>query len=748
MKKLLALLMAFSVTAAFAGCGNNQTAISENPLEDSEILEEEQNVLNFKPEKLQTTAFSKGEMYEFDEEAAVPAYEVENGLSNIVNLNQFKYGTDKQGDYYFAFELDENAEKFLEENGFVVLDNSGYGGSQYYGRYERNRYNYIPSFITTDSALHTFHLLYDYVLKDVERKSLLESLLNLTVNMEKASFEALEKLRGTDWENAAKRNVAYFNVAARLLDDNFSVRDEVRDIVMSELKLINGHEGVAASPIINMGQEFSSPEDAYMVDYTQFIERGHYTQSEELKAYFRASMWYGQMTMRTKSPDEVKSAILMTVSLCEGENITRWKNIFDTVNFFVGECDDITPLDYMEALSLLYGEDAPFEDLLDEPKFEEVYEEIKRMPPPRVNSIPIFDDEIVEDRDEAVTGFRFLGQRFTIDADIMQRLMDRSTKDRMLPVSLDIPAVFGSDEALGILEEDYEAFAYEGYEENMEQARDFISSLDDETWVSNLYYSWLNSLRPLTEEKEEGLPLFMQNDAWERKDLNTFLGSYTELKHDTLLYGKQPMAEMGGGGEENVPAAPDDRGYVEPQPEIFGRLANLAKQTREGLLNAELLTEEAGEVLELYYDIASTLRDLAVKEIRNEQLTEEEYSLIRLYGGQLEHIWDVAKEDEMMAAGYPGKESFQAEHPDAVISDIATDPNGSCLEEATGYAKNIVVAFPRDGEVALGVGTVFSHYEFTVPMEERMTDEKWHEKLRMGEVPPVDNWKKSFTYVE
>jgi len=70
----------------------------------------------------------------------------------------------------------------------------------------------------------------------------------------------------------------------------------------------------------------------------------------------------------------------------------------------------------------------------------------------------------------------------------------------------------------------------------------------------------------------------MQNQAWARKDLNTLLGSWTELKHDTILYAKQVYAEMGGGME-----GVDDRGYVEPNPYLYARLAALVNLTREGL---------------------------------------------------------------------------------------------------------------------------------------------------------------------
>ena len=75
--------------------------------------------------------------------------------------------------------------------------------------------------------------------------------------------------------------------------------------------------------------------------------------------------------------------------------------------------------------------------------------------------------------------------------------------------------------------------------------------------------------------------MFMQNEEWAKKNLECFAGSYTELKHDTVLYSKQVMAEMGGGMEEE----PDDRGYVEPEPVVYERFASLAEQTAQGLRN-------------------------------------------------------------------------------------------------------------------------------------------------------------------
>jgi hypothetical protein len=86
-------------------------------------------------------------------------------------------------------------------------------------------------------------------------------------------------------------------------------------------------------------------------------------------------------------------------------------------------------------------------------------------------------------------------------------------------------------------------------------------------------------------------------------------------------------------------------------------------------------------------------------------------------------------------------------HPCGIIADVATDVhNGQVLEEATGYAKEIFVVFPRDGELAIGRGTVYSHYEFKVDAGARMTDEQWHEWMRdqSTPLPTPAAWKTSY----
>ena len=71
-------------------------------------------------------------------------------------------------------------------------------------------------------------------------------------------------------------------------------------------------------------------------------------------------------------------------------------------------------------------------------------------------------------------------------------------------------------------------------------------------------------------------PDFMQTDAWAAKDQQTGFGSYAELKHDTILYTKQAVGEMGAAG----PPPPPSRNWVEPDPVPFARLSAMADADR------------------------------------------------------------------------------------------------------------------------------------------------------------------------
>lgn len=710
------LVMVIILLAGLTGCQSNSQDLSQQKTDtDLPLISSVTGDTSFAPYQEVPVSINP----------SLEDYQVAHDLSNVTNKERFK--------------LSEEAQNLLARNGFVVAPSED---REFFSIYEINRYESIPNFVTTDAMLHNYHLYFSHLLRTLEKDKLCTELVSLTDSMLTESQNQYQALQGTDWENAAKRNVAFFAVAGRLLNPQAAIPSFVRQEVNSELKLINAHqETFLPSPVMNMGNKDTESVESLREDYTQYMARGHYTKSDELKTYFKTMMWYGRMTFRALNEDETKSAALITLMLSRQKDYESWNRIYEPTNFFVGKSDDLGFSQYQKLLEETYG-GIPALDALtgDAGKWQDFLAGIKRLEPPAINSIPIFDETIQPDREMAITGFRFMGQRFTLDASIFQRLVYREVKEnkngerRMLPKGMDIPAAMGSKEAYAILEELGET-GYQNYPENMEKMQNYITKLDDGAWTQNLYWSWLDTLAPLTEAKGKGYPSFMQNQAWTRKQLETYLGNWTELKHDTILYAKQVYAEMGGGDEPL-----DDRGYVEPNPTVYARLAALTRMTIEGLKSRDMLNEGDVNSLERMEELALKLKVIAEKELVNMPLDDEECELIKSFGGQLEHFWLEALRDE--GVDHP---SAAYENPAALIADVATDPNGRVLEEGTGFIGHIYAVVPVDGKLRIAKGAVYSYYEFPWPAEDRLTDEKWKEMLENGEEPDQPAWTKLYT---
>ena len=662
----------------------------------------------------------------------VKTYQTSADLGNVENI----------GDFYLA----DEQKSFLAENGFAV--DVAAGGYEFYEQYEHNRYSMQPNFVTVDSMMHTYHLYFSHLMKNSEKSYLSGTLKDVSAQMLARSQEQLAALKGTEWEQAAQRNVTFFAVGASLLDPSTTVPSEVSSVVSEEVSRINEAAGAAPSSLFS-----TDPDNPVLEDYTQFKPRGYYEGDEQLEQYFRAMMWYGRANFTQKDEDLDRSALLITMALTD-DTLSGWESIYAVTSFFAGASDDCGYYEYQPLLEAAYGAGATVDKLAgDEAAWKHYHELTGKMPAPKINSVVVFDTGEDADHEAEQKGYRFMGQRFTIDAAIMQNLVynkvgeNASGDKRMMPDALDVPAALGSDEALAILEE-RGATGYDGYSDNLQKLRDVYTQDDPALWQASLYAQWLYTLNPLLDEKGEGYPAFMQSKEWARKSLQSYLGSYTELKHDTVLYSKQVMVEMGGGVEDK-----DDRGYVEPEPEVYARLAKLTAATSEGLAKYGMIDSEDAENLRLLQSLAEQLQAISEKELQEESLTDAEYELIRGYGGQLEHFWQEVCKDDATSTNFTGRD-----FPAAVVVDVATNPDeGTCLELGTGKVSKVYALVPVDGKLRIAVGAVYSFYQFEQPASDRLTDSEWREMMGI-ELPAgsqyqyndpayhVEDWTQGFQY--
>jgi hypothetical protein len=631
----------------------------------------------------------------------------------------------------------------LEESGFVVVPA---GREQVYQIYKDADEAGVPAFVTTDAVLHAYHILYDYALRLAELEHFIADLEALNAAMLEAA-EASYRSSAGEVQEAAFQNLAFHAVAGKLLIPDAAMPDAVSDLVEQELELIAEHQGLSISPIFG-----------YYEDYSQYVPRGHYTRNEDFERYFRAMMWYGRMSfhlLNERDPDaarrETRAALLTVRALHEedagGEPALEvWQRIYEPTAFFVGTSDDLTVYDYTDVATEVYGglPDAPA--LAAVAALDEFIALALDLRPPAIVGGLVTDQE---DPEEVTMGFRFMGQRFIPDSYVFQELVYNKVLQyrgsgqpftmvgseagaiRGFPRGLDVQAVLGSARALEILTAAGDS-DYVGYAEQLEKLQGEFADLPDEQWVSNLYWNWLHTLQPLLAVKGEGYPAFMQSAAWADKDLQTWLGSWTELRHDTILYAKQSYTLRATSVNPQVDPA---RGYVEPQPEVYARLAALTIQMRSGLGDRGLLNAEIGQRLASMEELLLSLKEISEKELVGESPSEEEYALIRSVGTRLEYITTFTEEIE-------DEITSQADERMALIADVHTDTNsGQVLEEAVGDAFPIYVIVLVEGRQVVTVGGVFSYYEFKQPMSNRLTDEEWQELSPRPEMPA---WTESF----
>ncbi|WEK55556.1 MAG: DUF3160 domain-containing protein [Candidatus Cohnella colombiensis] len=635
-------------------------------------------------------------------EAKVKPYKIQSNLANVENIGQFS-----------GFTADQL--KGLVENGFIVLP--GRDTKMFYV-YDDNEYSGIPNFVTSDSVLHTFHQFYDKSLMYVETSYLFDDLKLLTEQMLTHSIALYGVLQDDELKVLQQKNIVYFTVALLLLDPSSALIDKVDPdalkLAKQEIKLIKAQAGVTHSPLFNAD-----------FDYSQFKVRGHYTRSEKLGTYFKIMMWYGTGSLPFYNKDgsynrqNTQQALLMSLTtFLQDEKETTgdaelWAKIYGPTGQFVGLSDDIQVFTLNQLRISVFGEEPDPDKFNDSGYDRELIKAIEALPEPQIQG------KVTSANISTGKQFRFMGQRYTLDGDIMQDLMEPIV--RPIPSGLDVMGVLGSNLAEDLLLNVYKPQErWADYPRKYKALENEVAKYPEQIWKSNLYNGWLWTIQSELKEYDtnSGMPMFMTNLAWKSKSLNAALGSYAELKHDTVLYGKQPAAEMGGAWEYVK------QHYVEPNVELYTKLLYLTDYTLSLLEERDMGNSSIRYGAEQYETLLKFLITCSIKELRNEPLTDEENDRLLWYGGTIENIMN----SFLIGVTEVSENMSPIELSHMLVSDVATIlPNqnsaGGVLSLGTGTFDHIYVVVPINGKLMLSRGSVYSYYEFL--SDTRLTDEEW-----------------------
>lgn len=714
-RKLLILLLVFTFIV-LTSCAKNNLENDAEEAGDEEIPAE--NV----SEEVSSDVPSAWNLNVSDIQVSVPyyvpeftpsvgKYEVDKDLSNLFNAGQYEGFTKEQI-------------RAIYEDGFVIMEPS-YSALKLHHLYEWPMYKESPVFITVDSALHLYHLYYDKSLKCVESALLYHKLELLSRNLLLESIKAYENPDNFELKEDLKFVTAYFLTGCRILGSDsvgINIPEEIASLTERETELIDEASDFFKSPV--MGTD---------IDYSQFVVRGHYTGNEKLEKYFKAMMWYGLcgFPVLDETKDEpvlnieslTRGMLITCLALKNEENFKAYENIYSITSLYTGISDDLGIIEFRDLITNVYGQNPNLKLLKDSSFHPKLLEEALKLPEPKIKpkttavNVPVGRQ------------FRFMGQRYSFDAEVMQNLMEPI--DRPVPSGLDVVASFGSMRAEELLDTYYSPKEkWDKYEENLNEMREINQSLTDDEWKADLYKGWLWSIKSSAAsfEDAEGMPQFMRNSKWTDKNIHTALGSYAELKHDSVLYMKQPVAEMGGGGDIRIPY-----NYVEPNVEVYAKLKWLAENTMEQLKARNMLDATNANVLESIIEMQKTLMNVSVKELTNQNITEEENQVLYWYGGKIDYIIQNLN-SELMNEGI----DISSDITSALIADVATIapnnyyPKGTYLEIGNGLPLEIYVVCETNGKLYLAKGALFNYYEFL--SDKRLTDEEWHSVIGINKV--------------
>ena len=540
-KRLLAIILVLVMSLSACSLPFSKTDKDENSKENSkneniEVGEADLNaLLGYDAEKLFNTKEVK-DFEDIDIETNVKPYEVPKNYKMIHGFAQDEYSKS----------YNEHIMQNIINDGFFINYEKF---EQPFSLYEMNQYTFGNSFITTDSIVHLYHIIYLGMMEDMEQNSLKQKLMALSKNCLDNALLDYKEAKG-DEKDVLMRNAALFLCAVDLLETNYDgeVPSEVRDLADKELENIKA-EGNAVSNIT--GEE---------IDYSQFKARGNYTKNENLKKYFKVNMLYSQELVHLENPDEsinldaLKQAILISRTMLKDETSFKlWQDIYKPISFLVENTEDTTPIDIYKSISTATKENT-IEAVLADNVVNAVADEIKNKENPKI-------------KPDSGKVFAFLPQRAVVDNTWLQNLVDtRPQSQRPVVSGVDLMALLGNSlaERLTLINEDN--LKWDEFKEKYEETKAMVDARTDEEEKANIYRTWLWVLKAFNNEYGEGYPDFMKSEKWQYKDLNTALASWAQLKHDTILYAKEFGAEMGGYDPVEV------KHYVEPNVNLYRRV--------------------------------------------------------------------------------------------------------------------------------------------------------------------------------
>jgi hypothetical protein len=713
----------------------------------------------------------------------------------------------------YDFRLNPQEFAVFQTNGFVVsqrMERESFA-DVFYDIYTDD----LPVFVTTDAILHAWHRSFVTMLAEIEETGFHQTLSNLLVVMSAQVPALWAQAQGTAMVNGVL-DADYFLAVARSLVSGANHYGALGQSarVSSTLTAINNRQPIW----------FNLYGELRLVDFSQFTVRGHYENSAALSRYFRAMMWcaladfrYAGFSMGVAPPPgyptntlrELSGAVALELSLRNSGAFSNWLQFNRTLEMYVGTPDS---LNFAQLNGLLLA--AGINSTLDLPNETALMNLQNQLMSGELGMQQIVNgyyfSPFSAEQCKLPRSFTVMGQRFVVDSWALQKcVVDQIIWDddglpdvwdkvmRRVPSALDIAfSVLGNSQTAPLIADrisrtnltlaDGRPYWRDGlrYQHNLAAVRNVMDRQNSAGWTNSIYNHWLACLRELSvPTTAPEFPQPMRTPAWAMKNLNTQLASWTQLRHNTVLYAKQSYTPM------IICSYPD--GYVEPRPAFWSRMREMALATKavlatlpaSGVFNythldtngIPFVVSVSGAtmysnrlaVMDHFTSTTDTLRAISEKELAKtplsasenlflQRLVEFDYLGRRTYSGWYPALFYETGSQyippDLQNWIEPTGDNHGSDYWDALVTDVHTDPPdiltpdpGSILHEGIGNVQLLMIAVDcGPGDIAVYAGPVLSHYEFELGPTMRLTDSQWKDQVRAGTLPPQPEWTRGY----
>jgi Protein of unknown function (DUF3160) len=589
-----------------------------------------------------------------------------------------------------------------------------------------------PSFISSDSLLNAYHVLYEESILRLEQagaQRLPEILRFVLANLDAAGAEVEGQ---AELVAAAKQRASIVvGTALRLLDDEFTLADEtVMAIIDEEVAKV-----VAAE--VAMKPDWLGPPtlDFMSLDYTRFKARGFYTRSETLTRYFRAVAWLQSIPFRLSYDDELLSILILGRCVTaerfgnDIETYEAYRNFFRTYTEFLGVGDD---WDLVTAADAVAGE--PAFDL--DTKRAELMGQAQQEGGPQINDQLRFAPD--DPNAVAEPNFRIISAYRLPESVLFQRTTDiRQFRERLFPNGLEVCIALGS------------AFARDRIEDAEKDK--LLATIDENRALfsgTSLYFDYLNVVAALLDSPEPNAPAFMAAEPWQAKSCGTALAGAFEDDRLLLISVLTEVTDLLEQAEDlddfasRFSSLPDDTWDRLRYTYRFARnlegdkqarveyLRRMAEDLGNGIMDSSLYwlavwyDAEVGLLWPSLEETSLQLEAIARKQLDGVEISAEDDDFIKAYGDLLQTLMF-----------YRGDTLDTAPK----VCDVFANPwVGGNLHVGISRARVLYVLYPWEGQAVLCRGAVMPYYEFIDGG--RLTDTEWKDRLDGDARPEVPNW--------